>query len=329
MRCASLGAGDPAGQTSMTRPVVTVAPSGSRTLRRTAAPASAEFCEDADPGSTGDRRDGSGGFVQAFERGLAVIKAFDADHPELTLSDVARLTGINRAAARRFVLTLESLGYIRADGRYFSLTPKVLELGFAYLSTLSLPEVAAPHLRALAATVGESSYLSLLDKDEIVCVATIPVRRIWSASLTVGTRLPALATASGRVLLADQDDRQLDDYLASSSPTSFTSYTITDRESLRSELRTIRRQGWALVDQELEDGIRTLAAPVHGQEGAVIAAVSVSQLIGRCDAKSARETLLPPLLSAAEAIDADLRRARPQSGTGLGGESSGVSSNPG
>ncbi|MBO0885878.1 MAG: helix-turn-helix domain-containing protein, partial [Acidimicrobiales bacterium] len=266
---------------------------------------------------------------QAFERGLAVIKAFDADHPELTLSDVARLTGINRAAARRFVLTLEALGYIRAEGRYFSLTPKVLELGFAYLSTLSLPDVATPHLRTLAATVGESSYLSLLEKDEIVCIATIPVRRIWSASLTVGTRLPALSTAAGRVLLSDQDDGQLDEHLANSSLRSFTSYTITDRDSLRSELRTIRRQGWALVDQELEDGIRTLAAPVHDCQGAVIAAVSISKLIGRCDTSSARQTLLPPLLAAAEAIDIDLRRARSQGGRGPGGERAGVSSEPG
>lgn len=328
MRCASLGAGDPTGGTSMIRPVVTAIPPGSRGLRRTAD--SPPTCrDDADTGSAVDRRDGSGGFVQAFERGLAVIKAFDADHPELTLSDVARLTGINRAAARRFVLTLEALGYIRADGRYFSLTPKVLELGFAYLSTLSLPDVATPHLRTLAATVGESSYLSLVEEDEIVCIATIPVRRIWSASLTVGTRLPALSTAAGRVLLSNQDDQQLDDYLAKASPRPFTSYTITDRARLRSELHTIRRQGWALVDQELEDGIRTLAAPVHDQEGAVIAAVSISKLIGRCDTKSARQSLLPPLLAAAQAIDTDLRRARPRGGRGADGETAGVSSRSG
>jgi IclR family pca regulon transcriptional regulator len=258
----------------------------------------------------GPGRNGSSGFVQAFERGLAVIKAFDGDQPELTLSEVAKKSGINRAAARRFVLTLEKLGYIRADGRCFSLTPKVLELGFAYLSTLSLPEVAVPHLRQLAAAVGESSYLSLLDGDEIVCVATVPVRRIWSASFTVGTRLPALATAAGRVLLADHDDGWLEAFLASTSVAPFTSYTITDRESLRAELRAIRRQGWALVDQELEDGIRTVAAPVHDENSKVAATVSVSKLIGRCDLESAKERLLPPLLSAASAIDADLDRGR-------------------
>ena len=329
MRCASLGTGGPSGRNHMTRPVATAALSGSQSPGRLAPPRTSTSCDGADAGSDGDRRDGPGGFVQAFERGLSVIKAFDADHPELTLSDVARLTGINRAAARRFVLTLESLGYIRAEGRYFSLTPKVLELGFAYLSTLSLPELATPHLRALALSVGESSYLSVLERDEIVCVATIPVRRIWSASLTVGTRLPALATASGRVLLSCQDDQELDAYLAESSPTSFTSYTITDRDSLRSELRTIRGQGWALVDQELEDGIRTIAAPVHDQQGTVIAAVSISKLIGRCDIESARELLVPPLLATVEAIDIDLRRSRPQGGNEALGETAGVSSRPG
>ncbi|HLU32391.1 MAG TPA: helix-turn-helix domain-containing protein, partial [Natronosporangium sp.] len=141
-------------------------------------------------------------FVQSLERGLAVIRAFDADHRSLTLSEVAAATGVTRAAARRFLLTLAELGYVRNHGRYFSLTARVLELGYAYLSSLSLPEVAEPHLEALVAQVDESSSLSVLDGTDIVYVARVPVRRIMTVAISVGTRFPAYATSMGRVLLA-------------------------------------------------------------------------------------------------------------------------------
>src|SRR3954462_10671889 len=152
-------------------------------------------------------------FVQSLERGLAVIRAFDADHPELTLSDVARATGLTRAAARRFLLTLTDLGYVRTDGRLFALTARVLELGYAYLSALSLPEVAEPHLEALVAEVRESSSLSVLNGDDIVYVARVPTSRIMRVAINVGTRFPAYATSMGRVQLAGLSDGELDDYL--------------------------------------------------------------------------------------------------------------------
>src|SRR4051794_23692642 len=145
-------------------------------------------------------------FVQSLERGLAVIRAFDAEAPELTLSDVARRTGMSRAAARRFLLTLADLGYVRTDGRQFSLSPRVLELGYAYLSSLSLPEVAEPHLEALVAEVRESSSMSVLDGGDIVYVARVPVSRIMTVAINVGTRFPAYATSMGRVMLAGLSD---------------------------------------------------------------------------------------------------------------------------
>src|SRR5512139_1746855 len=148
-------------------------------------------------------------FVQSLERGLAVIRAFDRDHPELTLSEVATATGVTRAAARRFLLTLAELGYVRSDGRLFALTPRVLELGYAYLSSMSLPEVAEPHLEALVATVNESSSVSVLDGTDVVYVARVPTSRIMTVSISVGTRFPAYATSMGRVLLAGLDDAEL------------------------------------------------------------------------------------------------------------------------
>ena len=141
-------------------------------------------------------------FVQSLERGLAVIRAFDADNPELTLSDVARITGLTRAAARRFLHTLVELGYMRSDGRKFALRPRILELGYAFLSSLSLPEMALPHLEQLVEKVHESSSVSVLDGNEVVYVARVPTKRIMRIAISVGTHFPAYATSMGRVLLA-------------------------------------------------------------------------------------------------------------------------------
>src|SRR4051794_14313947 len=148
-------------------------------------------------------------FVQSLERGLAVIRAFDHEHPELTLSEVAARTGVTRAVARRFLLTLAALGYVRSDGRFFSLTARGLELGYAYLSSLSLPEVAESHLEALVAEVNESSSVSVLDGDDVVYVARVPVSRIMTVSISVGTRFPAYVTSMGRVLLAGLPEDEL------------------------------------------------------------------------------------------------------------------------
>jgi IclR family transcriptional regulator, pca regulon regulatory protein len=248
-------------------------------------------------------------FIQSLERGLSVIRAFDAEHPKLSLSEVAAITGLSRAAARRFLHTLVNLGYMRVEGSQFALRPKVLELGYAYLSSLSLPEVAMPHLEQLVEQVRESSSVSELDGEEVVYIARVPTRRIMTVSISVGTRFPAYATSMGRVLLAGRPDDWLDAYLKSANLRALTSHTIADPSSLRAELQKIRTQGWAIVDQELEEGLRSIAAPIHDSEGRVIAAVNVSTHAGRRSIADIISELLEPLLRTARFIESDLHRS--------------------
>ena len=261
------------------------------------------MADSQEPGHDGD-------FVQSLERGLAVIRAFDADHPKLTLSEVAVSTGLSRAAARRFLRTLVQLGYMRSDGSRFALRPKILELGYAYLSSLTLPEVAMPHLEQLAEQVRESSSVSELDGDDVIYIARVPTKRIMTVTISVGTRFPAYATSMGRVLLAAQPEDRLDSYLASVSLRGLTGHTITSATALRRELRKIRGQGWAVVDQELEEGLRSIAAPIRDVDGQVIAAVNVSTHAGRRSLTSVVDDLLQPLLATAQRIEVDLARAR-------------------
>ncbi|MGW3966814.1 IclR family transcriptional regulator domain-containing protein [Amycolatopsis sp. NPDC005003] len=254
--------------------------------------------------------------VQSLERGLAVIKAFHAGASELTLSDVARATGLTRAAARRFLLTLADLGYVRTDGKYFSLTARVLELGYAYLSSMTLPEVAQPHLEHLSATVHESSSVSVLEGTDIVYVARVAVSRIMTVSINVGTRFPAYATSMGHVLLAGLTEPELAAYFQVASLDRLTDHTVTAPAHLRKELAKVAGQGWAMVDQELEEGLRSVAAPIHGRTGRVVAAVNLSTHASRTTAESVRKDLVPPLLEAARAIEADLAVGSPQSARG-------------
>jgi IclR family pca regulon transcriptional regulator len=247
-------------------------------------------------------------FVQSLERGLAVIRAFDGAHPELTLSDVARVTGLTRAAARRFLLTLVDLGYVRTDGRLFALRPRVLELGYSYLSSLGLPEVAMPHMEALVARVHESSSLCVLDGSEIAYVARVPTHRIMTVAITVGSRFPAYATSMGRVLLASLPAGGLDAYLAGVELHQLTPKTITRADQLRAALAKIAAQDYALVDQELEVGLRSIAVPVRVQRR-VVAALNVSMHASRGSSDAARRELLPPLRATADAIEADLAAA--------------------
>ncbi len=254
-----------------------------------------------------DSQAASGDFVQSLARGLSVIRAFDAEHPELTLSDVARRAGITRAAARRFLLTLESLGYVASDARVFRLTPRVLELGFSYLSSLSLPEIVQPHLEALSREVDESVSAAVLDGTDIVYIARVPTRRIMSVRITIGTRFPAFATSMGRVLLAGLPDAAADAALAASDPTRLTDRTLIEPAQLREEITYVRAQGWSLVDGELEPGLRSIAAPLHARDGRVVAALNVSTSATRDSVEHLLEAYLPPLLRTAAAVEAELR----------------------
>jgi IclR family pca regulon transcriptional regulator len=247
--------------------------------------------------------------VQSLERGLSVIRAFDSEHRELALSEVARATGLTRAAARRFLLTLVELGYMHFDGSRFSLRPRVLELGFAYLSSLSLPEVAEPHMEALVARINESSSISVLDDTDVVYVARVPTRRIMSITLAVGTRLPAYVTSMGRVLLAALPDAELEERLARIEIEPLTTRTVKDHDQLRAVLEQVRRQGYAVTDQELEQGLRSAAVPIHDASDAVVASLNVSVHASRASMAELRTRFLPPAREAAEAIDAELRKS--------------------
>jgi IclR family pca regulon transcriptional regulator len=249
-------------------------------------------------------------FVQSLERGLSVIRAFDAEHRELALSDVARATGLTRAAARRFLLTLVKLGYVNfADGR-FSLRPRVLELGYAYLSSLTLPEVAQPHMEALVAKVNESSSISVLDDLEVVYVVRVPTRRIMSITLSVGTRLPAYATSMGRVLLANLPDDELEERLSRIEIRPLTARTVKEKDELRAILAATRKQGYAATDQELEEGLRSLAVPIRDASDAVVAALNVSVHASRASMAVLRRDFLPFARQAVAGIQSDLAGPR-------------------
>lgn len=245
-------------------------------------------------------------FVQSLDRGLAVIKAFGPDRERLSLSEVARATGLTRAAARRFLLTLVKLGYVRVDGREFSLRPRVLELGYAYLSGLTLPEVAAPHLRELVARVRESSSISILDGHQIVYVVRVPTKRIMTVAISVGTRFPAYATSMGRVLLAQLSDAELDRYLAEAMLERLTAHTVTDPGRLRAIVREVGRQGHSIVDQELEEGLRAAAVPICGVPEVGTAAINVSAHASRVSMEAMRAEILPALTETARQIEAEL-----------------------
>lgn len=235
-----------------------------------------------------------------------MIRALSVPGSGLTLTEVARASRLTRASARRFLLTLESLGYVRGDGRRFALTARVLELGYSYLSSLSLPEVAEPHLERLVQQVHESSSVSVLDGDEIVYVARVPTKRIMTVSISVGTRFPAYATSMGRVLLAELEGTDLDSFLERAELRPLTDGTLTTSATLREEVARVRRQGWALVDQELEVGLRSVAAPIRDANRRAVAAVNVAAHASRTTLEQARRGLLPPLLETAALIERDL-----------------------
>ena len=242
--------------------------------------------------------------LRSLERGIAVIQVFSREHPALTLSEVARLTGLTRATCRRILLTLEKLGHVRSDGRLFSLTPRVLTLGWAYLASLNLSELAQPLMEDLVERIKESCSAATLDPPDIVYVARVPTSRIMTIALGVGARLPAHATSMGRVLLAALPDDELDRFLAETQLERFTESTITDPCELREEIGRVREQGWALVDQELETGLRSIAAPINRPPCGTIAAINASAAAHRVSIEEFHARLLPALLETAELISA-------------------------
>jgi len=251
---------------------------------------------------TEDQGTGDRDFVASLEKGLLVIEAFDASRPRLTLSDVAKLTGITRAAARRYLLTLTKLGYAESDGRYFSLTPRVLRLGYAYLSSASLSAQVQPFLERISEETGESSSAAILDSDDIVYIARSATRRIMSIGLGVGSRLPAHCTALGRAILAYQPEDGLKAYLQRVQLEARTPKTVTDKSAFQAALDVTRAQGYAIVNEELEYGLRSIAVPVVQKNGRVTIALNLSAQAGRISAEEMEERFLPLLRSASDAL---------------------------
>jgi IclR family pca regulon transcriptional regulator len=248
-------------------------------------------------------------FVDAFARGLSVICAFDAAHPRLTLSEVAEITGISRAAARRLLSTLTHLGYAHLNGRSYRLTPKVMMLGYAYLSGQALPDIVEHYVLDVAEQTDESCSVCVLDGADVVYIARASTKKIMSINLSIGTRLPAWATANGRVLLASLGDEELAEVLAKSDITKHSVNSITDRDALRTAIAGVRDQGYSLISQELEYGLTAVAVPLRDKSGKVIAAMNVAGHVHRNSHEQMLEHHLPILQRAAAEINAALASA--------------------
>jgi IclR family transcriptional regulator, pca regulon regulatory protein len=243
-------------------------------------------------------------FMTTLAKGLAVLAAFGSQRPTMTLAEAAAVADLSRATARRVLRTLTQLGYVEQDGRTFFLSPKILDLGFAYLSTKSWIERALPLLRELSERFGESCSAAILQGNDIVYVARVPARRIMSAALSVGSRLPALHTALGRVLLGHLDEAELWRRLMSHRIESYTPQTITDPQALFDRVRADHAQRFSIVDEELERGLRALAVPVRDRSGQAIGAINLSTHSTRTTRNEMREQFLPELNRVAEQISA-------------------------
>ena len=244
-------------------------------------------------------------FVEALARGLDVLACFDDRHPRMSLTEIADRTGLARPTARRLLLTLAELGFVRLDEGRFTLTPKVLTLGMAYVGSLGLWEMAQPHLEALVAQTGESSSMAQLDGSDIVYVARVSVPKIITLRVVIGTRFPALQTSQGKVLLAALDPGALAATLAEPSRSGLPPVSAPDPKALEDELRTVRARGWALADEELAPGIRSVAAPVRDGDGSVRAALNVTVHASETTVQTLLTEHLPKLLRTAGDISAE------------------------
>jgi len=236
--------------------------------------------------------------VAGLEKGLAVIEAFDQERPRLTISEVATLTGLTRAAARRYLLTLTHLGFITQDRKMFSLTPRVLRLGQSYLHSARLPRIVEQELQKLAFGLKESSAAGILDGNDVICIAAAATSRVMSLPMQPGTRVPAFCSGNGRVLLAGMDPAMFDDWLSQQSLISRTQHTITDPERLRLEVSRARSLGYACIDQEIEAGLRTVAVPLKNYRGDVVAALNVCVHASRMSMSEMVTQCLPALQQA-------------------------------
>ena len=241
-------------------------------------------------------------FMATLAKGLAVLGCFGKQHPTMTLSQAAAAANLSRATARRILRTLAELGYVKQQGRDFALSPNILKLGFAYLATQSWIDHAQPLLKELSERLHESTSAAILEGSEIVYVVRVQTRRIMSASITVGSRLPAFHTALGRVLIGYLDEAEIWRRLKSLRIEAYTPSTITDLQALFDRVRDDREQGFAIVDEELERGLRALAVPVLDRSGQAIGAINLSTHSARTTRNEMRDHFLPALKAVAEQV---------------------------
>ena len=244
-------------------------------------------------------------FIEALARGLDVLRSFRPGRPAMTLSEIALRTGLARPTVRRILITLEALGYVRVADRGYALTPRVLELGMAYVNSLNMWEIARPHMEKLVAQTNESSSMAQLDGSDIVYVARVAVPKIVTLAVTIGTRFPAPATSMGKVLLASLPPATLVEVLAEMSRSGIKPRWQPSPDELDAALREVRAKGWALADQDLAPGIRSVATGVRDGDGRVVAAINVTVHAAETSVETLLEEHLPRLLRTAADISHD------------------------
>lgn len=246
-------------------------------------------------------------FSEALARGITIIKSFTPERRQMTLSDAARVADLPRATARRALYTLAYLGYVEVEGRLFRLTPKVLDLASAYLTSNPVTHVLQPVCERLAQTLGGTCSVAVWDGTDVVMVArATPAEPVATVGVGIGYRLPALASALGRVLLTNMPDDKLDAYLAERPPVAVTPHTVTDPAAVRRAILAVREQGYALVDQEAELGYRSLSVPLRRFDGTPVAAMNIGAKIEQLSAEEMLRESLPVLRAEADAIAAQL-----------------------
>jgi IclR family pca regulon transcriptional regulator len=245
-----------------------------------------------------DKRD----WIAGLEKGLSVIEAFDDANPRLTSSQAGERCGMTRTATRRYLLTLVHLGYVATDGKLFWLTPRVLRLGRSYLESARLPRIVQPFLQRATAGIGETAYVSVLDGDEIVCIARNGPNRNMNTGYVLGARVQAQVTAAGLLMFALRDEAEAEDWLARQDLKAYTSHTITCKDSLREELARIRQHGWAISEQQLELNYRGIAVPLIDHHGDLVAALNVTMPMGQESGADAAARVLPVLQDTARAM---------------------------